>query len=427
MRHARAACVLLVVVAAACGERSSPAPARYALEAVGGTYDDGSGLRGVAVLATLRDAAGAGPATTWTGTLADASGARAQAAYADSASGGSYAALWWPDVPFASTTYTLALGSADESASASIVVAAGGVGAIPAPALSADGATLSWASGAGVASAECRVTNGSAVVRSTVGAATSCAVGDLPDGAYQASALEYSVDLAALAADASQHPTLPGRFDVAEGRIAFLRAGGAPVAVGAAAGGAIDSGIGVRTLATWLSIGNADATPTALTWAVTIAGPGIDPSVPLAFSYPANFPRLLVWSYDVPAAPGPYVLTATSSAGTFTIPFTVGEPAVLEIPTGIVATDGAQGSAHVAWTAVAGARSYLVGVWQGATFVTSQWVASASADFPQGSFTPGQIYDVYVAATDADMAGGARPTQVAVAENTLQPAGFVAR
>lgn len=121
------------------------------------------------------------------------------------------------------------------------------------------------------------------------------------------------------------------------------------------------------------------------------------------------------------------MLTATSSAGTFTIPFTVGEPAALEIPTGIVATDGAQGSAHVAWTAVAGARSYLVGVWQAASFVTSQWVASPSADFPQGSFTSGQWYDVYVAATDANMAGGARPTQVAVAENTLQPATFVAR
>lgn len=116
MRHARAACVLFVAFAAACGERSSPAPARYALEAIGGTYNDGSGLPGIAVLATLRDAAGEGPATTWTGTLGDASGTRAEAAYADPASG-SYAALWWPDVPFAASTYTLALGSADERTS----------------------------------------------------------------------------------------------------------------------------------------------------------------------------------------------------------------------------------------------------------------------------------------------------------------------
>lgn len=426
MRHARAACVLFVAFAAACGESSRPARARYALGAVGGTFDDGSGLPGIAVLATLRDAGGAGPATTWTGTLADASGPRAQVTYAD-ASPGSYAALWWPDVPFASDTYTLALGSGDESASATFPVAAGGALEIPLPTLSTGGATLSWSATAGAAGFGCRIANGTVVVRSTVGAGTTCAVGDLPDGAYQASALAFSADLAALAADGSQRPALPDRLDVAEAQIGFLRAGGAAVAVAAAAGGAIDSGVGARTLATWLSIGNADAMPTALTWAVTIAGPGIDPLAPLAFSYPASFPRLLVWSYEVAAAPGRYVLTATSSAGTFTIPFTVGAPAAIEIPTGIMATDGAQGSAHVAWTAVAGARSYLVGVWQGGSFVTSQWVASTSADFPQGSFTSGQSYDVYVAATDADMAGGARPTQVAVAENTLQPATFVAR
>jgi len=76
---------------------------------------------------------------------------------------------------------------------------------------------------------------------------------------------------------------------------------------------------------------------------------------------------------------------------------------------------------------VTGARSYLVGVWQGASFVTSQWVGSTSADFPEGTFTANQAYDVYVAATDADMVGGARPAQVAVAENTQEPATFVAR
>jgi hypothetical protein len=91
------------------------------------------------------------------------------------------------------------------------------------------------------------------------------------------------------------------------------------------------------------------------------------------------------------------------------------------------ASPTALGSARVDWTPVTGAASYLVGVWQGADFVTSQWVSSPPADFPSGSFTPGLLYDVYVAATDADMVGGGRPSQVAVTENTLQPAGFVAR
>jgi len=346
MRHARAAaCVLSVGVAAACSGTSSPAAARYALEAVGGTYDDGSGLPGIAVLATLRDAAGAGPAAAWAGTLADASGPRAQVAYAD-ASPGSYAALWWPDLAFATGTYTLALASADDSASATFPVAAGGAMEIPFPTLSPDGATLSWSTAAGAAGAGCRIANGTVVVRSTVGTATSCSVGDLPDGAYQASALAFSADLAALAADGSERPALPGRFNVSEGRIAFLRAGAAPAVVALAAGGAIDAGIGVRTLATWLSIRNADGTPPASAWSATITAPGI---APLAFTYPAGFSRLLVWSYDLAATPGQYVLTATSAAGTLTLPFAIGEPAALATPTGVAATDGAKGSAHVAW------------------------------------------------------------------------------
>src|SRR5690242_12818001 len=211
MRHSRAACAFAAAaIAVACKGGSDAAPSRYALQAVGGTYDDGSGVPGVAVLATLRDAAGAGPDASWTGTLADGTGPRAQVAYAD-ASPGSYAALWWADLPFASGTYTLALGSADETERATFALSAGPALPVPVPALSADGATLSWAA-AGARSTGCRIANGAGVVRDTLGAATSCAVGDLPDGAYQASALAYSADLGALAADASQEPALPGRL-----------------------------------------------------------------------------------------------------------------------------------------------------------------------------------------------------------------------
>ncbi len=404
----------------ACGGSASPAP--YALEARGGTYSDGSGQPGVAVLATLRDAAGAGPAAAWNGTLSDGSGPRAGATYADS-SVGSYAALWWSDLPFAPGTYALALQSTDGSASASFSIADATPLPFPQVALSADGTTLSWGGVAGAAGYECRIRNLAGLVRTAAGAITSCPVGDLPDGAYQASTLAYSTDLAAIAADHAQLPPLPVRFDVSEGRVSFLRSGTSPVVVLRAAGGAIDWGIGGRTLALWLSIQNADGTPNPSTWAVSVTGPGLPASSPIAFTYPGNFPRFLVWSYYQPATPGLYALSAVSPAGTLMGAFSVGAPGLLAIPTGVTATGGTLGSASVAWTPVTGARSYLVGVWQGAKFITSQWVSSPPAAFPRGSLTPG-LYDVYVAATDADMIGGAWPAQVAVAENTMQPAGL---
>ncbi len=421
MRWMRAAGFFVASAAiAACGGHGQKTPPPYALEASGGTYNDGSGQPGVAVVATLRDSSGTGPAAAWNGTLSDGSGPRADVTYADDSSG-SYAALWWPDLPFAPGSLGLALQGDGGSAGVSFSLADGALLPFPAVALSADGATLSWSEVAGAAAYECRVRDAGGIVGSTAGAVTSCAVGDLPDGSYQASILAYSRDLAAIGADFSQRPALPARFDVSEGRLSFLRAGAAPAVVLEAAGGAIDWGIGERTFAVWLSILNADGTPNANTWTVSVNGASL--SSPIVFTYPGNFPRFLSWSYYDAATPGLYTVSASSSAGTIASAFSIGAPAALDIPTGVSATGGANGSASIDWNAVTGAHSYLASVWQGAAFVTSQWVSSPPASWPQGTFTSG-LYDVYVAATDADMVGGARPAQVAVAENTNAPGGF---
>jgi hypothetical protein len=427
MRRPRCVVSLIVwsLLVACGGHGSRPDQPRYVLGATGGTYNDGSGALGVAALATLRDDAGDGPAQPWAGTIADASGPRADVTYADPSSG-SYAALWWHDVPFAVGTYGLHLQSADAAASASFSVPEAPPLQVPQLVLSSDGATLSWSSIPGAASFECEVATSLGPVEDAVGAISSCAVGGLPDGSYSASVRAYSTDLATISASTSQRPMLPARFDVSEARLAFLRAGSGPVVVIAAAGGAMDDGLGVGTLAVWLSILNADGSPPSSSWGISIGGPGIAVDSPITFTYPANFSRLLTWSYDQPAAPGLYTVTATSPGGTVTTSFEVGAPAGLAIPPGISASGTGQGAARVDWTAVAGAQSYLVSVWQGATFVTSQWAWASPANFPQGSFTSGQVYDVYVAATDADMVGGLRPTQVAVAENTFEPAGFTA-
>jgi hypothetical protein len=328
---------------------------------------------------------------------------------------------------FASGAWELSLASGESRAQVSLALADGAGLSPPLVSLAAGGGSLAWDAVAGAAAYECRVAFSGSTVRAETAATPGCAVGDLPDGGYAARITAFSADLGAVGADLAQSPALPTRFDMSEGRLSFLRAGADPVTVVTAAGGAMDAGLGSRTLAIWLSIRRDGGAPTPEAWTITVTGPDLPPSSPIVFTYPANFSQLLRWSYDQPATIGRYTLVATSAAGTVEAEFSVGLPAELSLPAGVTATDGAQGSARVDWTPVAGARSYLVGVWQGAEFVTSQWVAAPPANFPQDTFVAGQLYDVYVAASDADMVSGARSTQVAVVENTLQPAGFVAR
>lgn len=428
MRGARTVGLVAAALAAiACGGKSSSAP--WTLEASGGTYNDGSGRLGVAVLATLRDSDGAGPQSPWTGALSDASGLLTALRY-DAPGVGSYSVLWWPAVAPAQASFALSLAPDGESGyRASFTIPVGAPIEIPTISLSPDGSTLSWPPIAGVATYECRVSSGGALQRSVLGPGTTCTVGDLPAGAYEASVLAYSADLASVGASAAQEPALPARFDVSEARLAFSNpAPGAPAFHAVAAGGAIDYSSGTPGLAVWISVANADGTAPTVAWTIDIVGPGLPPSAPLTVTYGANLPRLLFWSYDVPATPGVYSFTATSTAGALAGTFTVGTPASLDIPQGVTATAGPQGSATVDWSAVPVARSFLVSAYDhvAGAFVASEWVSVAPAKFPQGSFASGSIYDVYVDATDADMLGGAAPTQVAISENTFQPATFVA-
>src|SRR5512133_1708009 len=76
---------------------SSPPFVPFVLQATGGTYTDGSGRVGLAVLATLRDAGGAGPQVAWSGTLSDGTGELATILY-DASGSSSWSALTWPDV-----------------------------------------------------------------------------------------------------------------------------------------------------------------------------------------------------------------------------------------------------------------------------------------------------------------------------------------
>jgi hypothetical protein len=423
---------LALALVSGCGPAESDSD-RFTLQARGGVYVDGTGQLGLAVLTTLRNADGIGPAVGWSGSLSGPLGpVGGTVTYAVPGAGSWFASLL-PKEPGYAGTYSLDLASAGGSALTALFDVAEGTGiAPPQPSFSDASTTISWSPVPGAASYECVVYGEAVVEARSLGAATSCDLSGLPAGTYAASVLAYSADLTSIAASASRTPSLPDRFDVSEARLTFNRTDGSPLAATlAAAGGGFHDGTSWpgRGLAVWVSILNPDGTPTSQQWSVEVVGPGLPATTPLTFTYPANFTRLLIWSEAVSAAPGSYGLIARSTAGSVARPFTLWTLATLDAPTGIVASAGAQGSADVAWSAVAGAASYLVTVRNRATgeYASGQWVAGTSASFPFDTFLVDQPYDVYVAATDVDMVGGTPPTQVAITENSYQPAAFVGR
>lgn len=419
------------MLAASCGSGSSDEG--FALQARGGTYVDGSGRLGLAVLTTIRNADGGGPALEWSGSLTGPVGLVGGTVVYSHPGAGSWFAAWWPEEPGYAGSYSLELSPAGAGGLETGFEIGAGTGiAPPVPSPSEDGSSISWGAAAGAAAYECRVYDDAGLVLQWLGSGTACDLSALPAGAYAASILAYSTDLATIAATTTQRPALPARFDVAEARLAFSRIDGAvPAAVLAVAGGGFHDGTSWagRGLAVWISILNSDGTPTAVPWSVKVVGPGLPATAPMTFTYPARFSRIMVWSSAVPASPGTWGLIARSSEGSLGRAFTLGALPAIDAPTAIGASAGSQGSASVQWTAVPGAASYLVTARHQAShdFVMSQWVAGTSAAFPDGTFLADETYEVVVAATDADMVLGIEPSSFAITENSYMPASFVGR
>lgn len=418
---------LLLAAAGGCAPSSSAPP--YALEARLGAYDDGSGRIGLAILATLRDEAGTGPSAEWTLDVRDAAGARVAQFTYDASGPGSYVASWQPAVTPSSGGYSVTASSSDGAVTSSTTIVDATPLQLPVPALTADGSHVTWNAVAGAVAYACRAYAGGLLQLETFASTTGCNLGALPPGAYEVSVLALSADVTSLASSVEARPSIGGDFRVSEATIGVIVGGTSPMQL-RAAGGAYDVGVGDRALAVWLSIANADGSATTEKWTVDVVGPNLPASAPLEITYWANCPRLMAWAPAVPAAPGAYTATATSASGAVAqVGFTVDAPAWLDLPLGLTAASGAQGAASASWQPVADARAYLATAYDATTGaqVASEWVSGTTADFPAGTFAPGGAYDVYVAATDADMVFGAIPTQVAVADNVFDHASFVAR
>jgi len=404
----------------------------WVLRLTGGSYSDGSGRVGLALLATLRDEQGRGPAEPWNGVISDAQGTLTSSfVYPAGGEPGSHATWWWWNVGLApGETYRLTLSRAGGGGVSASWTAPGSQGLpVPQVALSADGERLTWEPVPGASSYGCQVFKDGALQLSRRGAATDCELSALPAGSYTAAVLAFSAALESLAADVSQRPSLPSEFHVSEGRLAFSR-GLAPGSVlrAAAAGGAVHYGRTQPGLALWVGLSRADGTPLEEGGTVELVGPGLRADTPLRFSYPPRARQHLVWSYDTPPLPGRYTLTARVGGNVLSTGFSIGELASLSSPLDVTAVPAASGGARVSWAAVEGARAYYVSVWNNqGTLTAMQWTSGAEATFGAGSFVAGQSYDVYVAATDVELAGTATPSRVTVSENTYLPAFFIAR
>ena len=421
--------VVSAIVSAGCAD-SSPDPAgAWALRVALGIHDDGSGRQGIAVISTLRDRQGAGADSPWTVTATHASGAKLSFQY-DSPGAGSNFLLWQRDTAPLVGQWDLEAHSGAEEVRATVNLVSGGGLAPPAPFFAVDSDSIGWPPVPGAAAYLCRVFAEGAVQLEARGISPVCDVSALPPGAYTASILALSLDSSTIEGSAEASPSLPPRFDVSEGRLGFVRTDGStpPLSL-QMSGGAYDNGVGPRSIAVWLSLANVDGSAVASDWTVSIVGPNLPPEDPITLTYWAGFPRLAAWAVGVPAATGIYTAIATSGGQVAVGQFAVGYPAWLAAPTGVVATDGAQGSASVSWSPVVGVGSYLASAYDAVTglLVASQWTKGTSTLFPQGSFAAGRRYDVYVAVSDVDMIGDAVPTQISIAENVFDYSTFVAR
>jgi hypothetical protein len=414
--------IAFALVVAACGGGGTEPEPTHVLRATVGSHDDGSGLPGMAALTTIRTAAGEGPDAAWTIGLTRG-GARlgADGGYG---AGAAYAISAWPAVtPAAGLVYRVVASDGTAALAAEALLPDGAPLALPAPALAADGTRLEWPAVERAAAYACVGTSGASVDVQEISTTASCDVAARPAGPYRFQVDAFSADPRSIPAGAS--PELPARFDVSSARLGLFRRAVGESLVLRAAGGRIDYGL-TPGLAIWVGLADASGAPDGGTWSIEVTGPNLPPSDPLAFTIPANFTRRMVWAYDLPPDPGLYTITARSGLEVVSTQFAVGAPEVLPLPDGLSVQTPGSGTVKVVWSAVPGARSYLAAAWLGSAFVAGQWVAGTEALFPAGTFTAGQLYDVTVTATSADMSGGEPPVRVSASENSYTPASFTA-
>ena len=466
--------LFLLISFQGCGKKGggSSAPKNvgggYTLEVSGGTLNDGTGINGLAILATLRDSSGNGPAMPWTLSITGPDfGAPLTVSY-DDGSPSSYMSWWWSGFGPFSGAYTITATNGSTTLTYNLNIDASHN--LSQPTLNKSGNTISWNSVTGAGSYQYRVTDGTGtdVISGYIAAEPLLSTYSLQlpsvmsDGSYLVRVFAQTTNRVALQNDSLASPTLASQENSSLSQMDFVVGGtGSGYSLDARGGvlyeGLFSSGTGTPTdqygLVIWASLltNASPTTPPAADWTVSLTGPGI--TTPLKFTYPGTYAQYVYWDFGTMPASGTYTLSAVSTGGTATVQQTFTIPnatSQLPVATGLSATPAIGGGASISWNAVPGAASYYVNLWtcvgagsantvsgctNGGTYseVAGSWVSTTSAVIPNNTLTPGLVYDVYVTAcqqdmTDATTVPPVEPgSQVDMSDTTFTYATFTGR
>jgi hypothetical protein len=437
----------------ACGGRNdngSSSPANvgggYTLQAVGGTLNSGSADRGLAVLATLRDAQGIGPGLTgdWQLKVTGPGITTPLAVSYDDGSVSSYMAWEWDWVSVSSGVYTVeATNGATTLIYSFTLDAARSLGQ---PAINKSGTTVVWSSVPGAGSYSYHVTDGAGFTLDsgylTESQTSFSLASSLPDGSYLIEVTAHVKNRLELMDDSTASPLLSSQDDASVATMDIVMSGGVAGSYDIkASGGTLYIGKDASHadrygLVIWTSLLTSAGTQPAGDWTLSVVGPGI--RTPIVFTYPKTYGHYVYWDYGTTPSAGVYTVSATTpgQATPLTANFTIANTvAQLPVVTGI--TVNRAGDYTIGWNAVAGAQSYYVNLWADVSGVYTEtanvWVdgSTLTANVLGTVLSAGTIYDVYVTACTLDMttvkSPPPAPGQVNMSDNTFAPFSFTAQ
>ncbi|WP_243374937.1 hypothetical protein [Geotalea sp. SG265] len=419
----------------------------YTLTASGGTLNDGSTAKGLALLVTLRDSNGNGPGLNggWQISLTGPGITRPLMAKYDDGAPSSYQIWRWQDITPSSGTYTATASNGAVTISSTFNLSTSST--IPRAAISKTGSTISWNPVSGAGSYYYKLTDGtgSTVSSGFIDGATASPSLQLPgltDGSYLVEVLAYSQNFTTLMSDTAAAPSLAAPNNCSVASLDMVLAGGAAGSYNLAAKGGIlylgkdAKGVDQYGLTVWTSLLTSTDTTPAGDWTITVTGPGI--ATPLSFTYPRTNSHYLYWDFGTTPLSGTYTVTAAASGYSLTSNFTIPDlSAQLPVVTNI-AVIPTSSNYGVSWGGVPGAASYYVSIWtmiNGVyTEVQGLWVGGSAfaASLARSSLTKGTTYDVYVTAASVDMTTSGSvpppsPVQVNMSDNTYRAVSFTAQ
>jgi hypothetical protein len=445
--------LLTVLFLSSCGggkDNSNPGPPTnvgggYTLKASGGTLNDGTGVNGLAILATLRDNQGWGPTIPWTITI---TGPGISADYPltleySDPRRGSYMSWEWSGFDPLPGSYraTATNGSATIHYDFTVKSA---VLSRPAPNASVSGndMTVSWPAVANAKSYGYAVCGPGSECISGITTDTSeiASFATLTTGDYFIQIAAYATDRSALYVSHKASPALAPQENVSEYQLTFPVGGDQTESHYGlnAAGGVLDFGLRgpnntpIYGLAIWTSIQDTTnpGNPTAPSgdWNITITDPN---GVVMNYLYFAGDRHYEYWYYNVEPVAGTYLVTATYGAATKTASFSLANTtpnlaplSYDQISASLVPNAGnaAVNDISITWPAVTGATSYYVSLWADIwNNVTNQyeysevwgnWVSATNTRVLNGDVVSGLTCDVYITASATDMASATPPSPV---------------